>query len=53
MKRLALSVSLLLLGSVLMAPAAIANSQVSTPQELGEGATIHDVVTYNRGVRDK
>ena len=54
MKRLMLSVSLLVLGMSAFAPAALARDrQVSIPQELSADATIHDVVLHNRAARNR
>lgn len=53
MKRLILSASLLVLGMGVLAPAALAAGQVSTPQELSAEATIHDLVMHNREARNR
>lgn len=53
MKRFILSVSALALGITAFAPAAFATDQASTPSQISSEATIHDLVLYNRDVRDK
>jgi len=53
MQRFILSASLIAIASTLLAPAAFASSQASTPGELSEGATIHQLILHNRDVRSK
>lgn len=59
MKRYILSAFMLLIAATAMAPAAQAldtkglRRQVSTPAELSEDATFHDLVRHNRRVRNK
>ncbi|MGI8933479.1 MAG: hypothetical protein ACR2FS_05335 [Phormidesmis sp.] len=66
MKRLILSTLVVLLGAATLAPAGFAQrrqvrqipsgfsrQQVSTPSQLSEGATITDLVRYNRDARSK
>ncbi len=52
MKRFILSASLIAIASTLLAPVASA-SQASTPGELSEGSSIHQLIRYNRDVRSK
>ncbi|MGB3571102.1 MAG: hypothetical protein WA783_08725 [Phormidesmis sp.] len=53
MKRFILSASLIAIASTVLAPAAFASSQASTPRELSESATVHQLVLHNRDVRSK
>ncbi|MEO0768808.1 MAG: hypothetical protein AAFY72_05145 [Cyanobacteria bacterium J06649_4] len=55
MKRLTLSVITLVLTAAAFAPVAQAanHSQVSTPQELGEGTSFIEFVRFNRDVRNR
>ncbi len=53
MKRFILSASVVMLGMSAFAPIASASSQASTPDQISSEATIHDLVLYNRDVRDK
>ncbi|ESA35999.1 hypothetical protein N836_09255 [Leptolyngbya sp. Heron Island J] len=59
MKRYLLSVLTVLVATTAVTSAAQAragfgpNHQVSTPAELSEDATFHDLLRHNRGVRDK
>ena len=54
MKRFILSTLVVLLGAAALAPAGFAQQkQLSTPSQLSEGATITDLVQYNRDVRGK
>lgn len=52
MKRLILSASLVMLGLTALSPVALAQ-QASTPDQLSENATIHQLVLHNRNARDK
>ncbi|MGC1306085.1 MAG: hypothetical protein WA885_02560 [Phormidesmis sp.] len=52
MKRFILSASVVLLGITAFTPIASAK-QASTSGQLSEGATIHNLVQYNRSERDK
>lgn len=53
--RLVLAASLVILGFSALAPAASAsqNRQVSTPEEISETATFHDLIRHNRDARRK
>ena len=59
MKRSFLSVLTVLIAATAVTSAAQArttfgpNHQVSSPSELSEDATIHDLIRHNRGVRNK
>ncbi len=53
MKRIILSASIALFGALVLAPAALANRQLSTPNQLSGEATIHNLVQHNRDVRNK
>ena len=60
MKRYILSAFTLLVAAAVVAPAAQAldthtslRRQVSTPAELSEDATFHDLIRHNRRVRNK
>ncbi|MEM6596991.1 MAG: hypothetical protein AAF810_05665 [Cyanobacteria bacterium P01_D01_bin.36] len=54
MKRLTLSVLALVLATAAFAPTAYAShSQVSAPQELGEGTSFVDFIRSNREARRK
>ena len=58
MKRYLLSALTVLMATTAVTTAAQAgtfgpNHQVSTPSELSEDATFHDLLRHNRGVRDK
>jgi hypothetical protein len=50
MKRFILSASLVLVGLSAIAPA-VSAMQLSTPQEVSDMATIHDLVQHNRDMR--
>ena len=52
MKRFLLSASVVILGVSAFAPVALAG-QASTPREISEDASIHELVLHNRSVRDK
>ena len=52
MKRLILSASLAAIAMTLFAPTVFAR-QLSTPNELSENATIHQLVMHNRDARNK
>lgn len=52
MKRFILSMSLVVLGMSAFTPVALAK-QASTPRELSEDATIHDLVLHNRDQRSQ
>ena len=52
MKRLILSASLAAIAMTLLTPTVLAR-QLSTPGELSEGATIHQLVLHNRDMRTK
>ncbi len=53
MKRLILSTSLVMLVAAAFAPIASATGQASTTQGLPEGASLTDLIRYNRDVRSK
>lgn len=54
MKRFILSTLVVLIGAAAIAPAGLAQRrQVSTPNQVSEGATITDLVQYNRDARGK
>lgn len=53
MKRLMLSAISLSLGLIALAPMALAMGQVSTPDEISNNATIHDVYIHNLDARNK
>ncbi|CAN5778220.1 hypothetical protein BH23CYA1_BH23CYA1_21030 [soil metagenome] len=54
MKRFILSTLVVLLGSTAIASAVSAQErQLSTPDQLSEGATITDLVQHNRDARSK
>ena len=51
MKRLILTLSMILLGGAMLAPVASAR-QLSTPSELGPDATLAELVRHNRDARN-
>ncbi|MGB3291594.1 MAG: hypothetical protein WBB01_01225 [Phormidesmis sp.] len=53
MKRFILSASVVMLGVSAFAPVAFASGQASTPREVSEDASIHELVLHNREVRNK
>ncbi len=58
MKRFFFALVLVSMGMGAIAPMAVAsqrppNRQVSSPSELGEGATILDVIRHNRDIRSR
>lgn len=53
MKRFILSASAVVLGMSAFAPVALASSQASTPDQISADASIHELVLFNRDVRDK
>ncbi|MGD1895577.1 MAG: hypothetical protein ACFB16_01350 [Phormidesmis sp.] len=52
MKRFILSVSLAAIAATALTPVAFA-SQASTPGEVSDTATVHELIRHNRDVRDK